>query len=100
MSMGWVIRHGLDDDALAILASAKTRIYRYFLDMELSSVQEDLVWRRTLSRNDVKVSSPALGAVARKEGRLTLADMAPTGTSTDGHVQTPEVMSDPPESFL
>ncbi|UYV75297.1 Transposase [Cordylochernes scorpioides] len=49
---GWVFGHGLDDDALAILASAKTRIYRHFLGAELRSVQEDplLVWRRTLSR--------------------------------------------------
>ncbi|UYV63633.1 hypothetical protein LAZ67_2005099 [Cordylochernes scorpioides] len=39
--------HGLDDDALTILASAKTRIYKYFLGVELRS--EDLVWRRTLS---------------------------------------------------
>ncbi|UYV62235.1 hypothetical protein LAZ67_1008329 [Cordylochernes scorpioides] len=48
---GWVFGHGLDDDALAILASAKTRIYRHFLGAELRSVQEDplLVWRRTLS---------------------------------------------------
>ncbi|UYV75764.1 hypothetical protein LAZ67_13001264 [Cordylochernes scorpioides] len=40
------------NDTLAILASAKTRIYRYFLGVELRSVQEDplLVWRRTLSR--------------------------------------------------
>ncbi|UYV74308.1 hypothetical protein LAZ67_11002972 [Cordylochernes scorpioides] len=44
---------GLDDDALAILAFAKTRIYRYFLGAELRSVHEDplLVWRRTLSRS-------------------------------------------------
>ncbi|UYV72718.1 hypothetical protein LAZ67_10000400 [Cordylochernes scorpioides] len=46
---GWVFGHGLDDDALAILASAKTYIYRYFLGVELRS--EDLVWRRTLSRS-------------------------------------------------
>ncbi|UYV68762.1 hypothetical protein LAZ67_6000728 [Cordylochernes scorpioides] len=50
-----VFGHGLDDDALAILASAKTRIYRYFLGVELRSVQEDLVWRRTLSRVDIEV---------------------------------------------
>ncbi|UYV63238.1 hypothetical protein LAZ67_2003514 [Cordylochernes scorpioides] len=37
----WVFGHGLDDDALAILASAKTRIYRHFLGAELRSVQED-----------------------------------------------------------
>ncbi|UYV64619.1 hypothetical protein LAZ67_3001335 [Cordylochernes scorpioides] len=45
---GWVFGHGLDDDT--ILGSAKTHIYRYFLGLELRSVQEDLVWRRTLSR--------------------------------------------------
>ncbi|UYV63946.1 hypothetical protein LAZ67_2006102 [Cordylochernes scorpioides] len=57
---GWVFGHGLDDDALAILASAKTRIYRHFLGAELRSVQEDplLVWRRTLSRNfDIALTS-------------------------------------------
>ncbi|UYV83193.1 hypothetical protein LAZ67_23000131 [Cordylochernes scorpioides] len=41
----WVFGHGLDDDT--ILASVKSRIYRYFLGVELKS--EDLVWRRTLS---------------------------------------------------
>ncbi|UYV62643.1 hypothetical protein LAZ67_2001393 [Cordylochernes scorpioides] len=48
----WVFGHGLDNEALEILASAKTLIYRYFLGVELRSVQEDplLVWRRTLSR--------------------------------------------------
>ncbi|UYV64620.1 hypothetical protein LAZ67_3001340 [Cordylochernes scorpioides] len=44
---GWVFGHGLDEDT--ILGSAKTHIYRYFLGVELRSVQEDLVWRRTLS---------------------------------------------------
>ncbi|UYV70424.1 Transposase [Cordylochernes scorpioides] len=34
---GWVFRHGLDDDVLAILASVKTGIHRYFLGMELRS---------------------------------------------------------------
>ncbi|UYV60478.1 hypothetical protein LAZ67_1001269 [Cordylochernes scorpioides] len=62
---GWVFGHGLDDDALAILASAKTRIYRHFLGAELRSVQEDplLVWRRTLSRIDKKrlKTPPILG---------------------------------------
>ncbi|UYV67581.1 hypothetical protein LAZ67_5001283 [Cordylochernes scorpioides] len=47
---GWVFGRGLDDDALAILASTKTRIYRYFLGVEQRNVQEDLVWRSTLSR--------------------------------------------------
>ncbi|UYV61236.1 hypothetical protein LAZ67_1003996 [Cordylochernes scorpioides] len=48
VSFNWVFGHGLDDDALAILESAKTHIYKYFLGVELRS--EDLVWRRTLSR--------------------------------------------------
>ncbi|UYV76468.1 hypothetical protein LAZ67_14000455 [Cordylochernes scorpioides] len=45
-------RHDLEDNAMAIIASAKTRIYKYFLALELRGIQEDplLVWRRTLSR--------------------------------------------------
>ncbi|UYV74767.1 hypothetical protein LAZ67_12000887 [Cordylochernes scorpioides] len=48
----WIFGRGLDDDALAILASAQTRVYKYFLGVELRRIQEDslLVWRRTLSR--------------------------------------------------
>ncbi|UYV83690.1 hypothetical protein LAZ67_23002088 [Cordylochernes scorpioides] len=48
----WIFGHDLEDNALAIMASAKTRIYKYFLVLELWGVQEDplLVWRRTLSR--------------------------------------------------
>ncbi|UYV76579.1 hypothetical protein LAZ67_14001248 [Cordylochernes scorpioides] len=48
----WIFGHGLEVDALAILASAKARIYRHFLTLELRGVQGDplLVWRRTLSR--------------------------------------------------
>ncbi|UYV79814.1 hypothetical protein LAZ67_18000770 [Cordylochernes scorpioides] len=49
-SEGWVFGPGLDDNTLAILAFDKTHIYRYFLGVELRRVQ-DLVWRRTLSRN-------------------------------------------------
>ncbi|UYV71971.1 hypothetical protein LAZ67_9001397 [Cordylochernes scorpioides] len=30
----WIFRHGLEDDAMAILASAKARIYRLFLTLE------------------------------------------------------------------
>ncbi|UYV72206.1 hypothetical protein LAZ67_9002175, partial [Cordylochernes scorpioides] len=47
----WIFGHDLEDDALAIMASAKTRIYKYFLGLEMRGVQEDplLVWRRTLS---------------------------------------------------
>ncbi|UYV72417.1 KLF6 [Cordylochernes scorpioides] len=47
---GWVFWHGIDEDTLTILTSAKTHIYRYFLGVELRSVQEDLVLWRTLSR--------------------------------------------------
>ncbi|UYV75157.1 hypothetical protein LAZ67_12002693 [Cordylochernes scorpioides] len=48
----WIFGDDLKDNALAIMASAKTRIYKYFLVLELRGVQEDplLVWRRTLSR--------------------------------------------------
>ncbi|UYV62787.1 hypothetical protein LAZ67_2001939 [Cordylochernes scorpioides] len=70
---GWVFGHGLDDDALAILASAKTRIYRHFLGAELRSVQEDplLVWRRTLSRmNALLVHSVS------QEGHFFLKELA------------------------
>ncbi|UYV70250.1 CDC42, partial [Cordylochernes scorpioides] len=47
----WIFGHDLEDDALAIMASAKTRIYKHFLGLEMRGVQEDplLVWRRTLS---------------------------------------------------
>ncbi|UYV81189.1 hypothetical protein LAZ67_20000273, partial [Cordylochernes scorpioides] len=50
----WIFGHDLEDDALAIMASAKTRIYKYFLGLEMRGVQEDplLVWRRTLSSQD------------------------------------------------
>ncbi|UYV66970.1 hypothetical protein LAZ67_4003492 [Cordylochernes scorpioides] len=49
---GWIFGHDLEDDALAILASAKTRIYKHFLGLEIRGVQEDplIVWRRTLAR--------------------------------------------------
>ncbi|UYV70113.1 hypothetical protein LAZ67_7001837, partial [Cordylochernes scorpioides] len=48
---GWIFGLDLEDDALAILASAKTRIYRHFLGLEIRGVQEDplIVWRRTLA---------------------------------------------------
>ncbi|UYV81817.1 hypothetical protein LAZ67_20002582 [Cordylochernes scorpioides] len=48
----WIFGHDLEDDALSIMASAKTRIYKHFLGLEMRGVQEDplLVWRRTLSR--------------------------------------------------
>ncbi|UYV63353.1 hypothetical protein LAZ67_2003826 [Cordylochernes scorpioides] len=68
----WVFGHSLDDDALAILASAKTRIYKYFLGAELRSVQEDplLVWRRTLSREKTLSNRMPAEAVPA-EGNLT-----------------------------
>ncbi|UYV78684.1 hypothetical protein LAZ67_16002385 [Cordylochernes scorpioides] len=49
---GWIFGHDLEDDALAILASAKTRIFKHFLGLEIRGVQEDplIVWRRTLAR--------------------------------------------------
>ncbi|UYV85186.1 hypothetical protein LAZ67_X004869 [Cordylochernes scorpioides] len=47
-----IFGHDLEDDVLAIMASAKTRIYKHFLGLEMRGVQEDplLVWRRILSR--------------------------------------------------
>ncbi|UYV69855.1 hypothetical protein LAZ67_7000975, partial [Cordylochernes scorpioides] len=50
----WIFGLDLEDDALAIMASAKTRIYKHFLGLEMRGVQEDplLVWRRTLSSQD------------------------------------------------
>ncbi|UYV75025.1 hypothetical protein LAZ67_12002136 [Cordylochernes scorpioides] len=49
----WIFGHDLEDDALAIMASAKTGIYKHFRGLEMRGVQEDplLVWRRTLSRD-------------------------------------------------
>ncbi|UYV83352.1 hypothetical protein LAZ67_23000742 [Cordylochernes scorpioides] len=43
---------GLEDDALSILASAKLRIYRYFVQVELGEAVEDplIAWSRTLQR--------------------------------------------------
>ncbi|UYV76759.1 hypothetical protein LAZ67_14001968 [Cordylochernes scorpioides] len=37
----WIFGHDLEDNALAIMTSAKTRIYKYFLALELRGVQED-----------------------------------------------------------
>ncbi|UYV80810.1 hypothetical protein LAZ67_19001841, partial [Cordylochernes scorpioides] len=50
----WIFGLDLEDDALAIMASAKTRIYKHFLGLEMRGVQEDplLVWRRTLSSQE------------------------------------------------
>ncbi|UYV65908.1 hypothetical protein LAZ67_3005867 [Cordylochernes scorpioides] len=43
---------GLEDDALSILASAKLRIYRYFVQVGLGAAVEDplIAWSRTLQR--------------------------------------------------
>ncbi|UYV67836.1 hypothetical protein LAZ67_5002189 [Cordylochernes scorpioides] len=64
----WIFGHDLEDDALAIMASAKTRIYKYFLGLEMRGVQEDplLVWRRTLSRRKRPVDSEAAGRKAKR----------------------------------
>ncbi|UYV78411.1 para [Cordylochernes scorpioides] len=39
---GWIFGHDLEDDALAILASAKTRIYKHFLGLEIRGAAEDV----------------------------------------------------------
>ncbi|UYV84253.1 hypothetical protein LAZ67_X001672 [Cordylochernes scorpioides] len=43
---------GLEDDALSILASAKLRVYRYFVQVGLGEAVEDplIAWSRTLQR--------------------------------------------------
>ncbi|UYV72790.1 hypothetical protein LAZ67_10000739 [Cordylochernes scorpioides] len=48
---------GLEDDALSILASAKLRIYRYFVQVGLGEAVEDplIAWSRTLQRRGVKM---------------------------------------------
>ncbi|UYV77129.1 hypothetical protein LAZ67_14003397 [Cordylochernes scorpioides] len=45
---------GLEDDALSILASAKLRIYRYFVQVGLGEAVEDplIAWSRTLQRRE------------------------------------------------
>ncbi|UYV60165.1 hypothetical protein LAZ67_1000173 [Cordylochernes scorpioides] len=70
---GWIFGLDLEDDALAILASAKTRIYRHFLGLEIRGVQEDplIVWRRTLAT------------------QMTLAESHPSSTSADA-ISTPQ----------
>ncbi|UYV81675.1 PLEKHG4 [Cordylochernes scorpioides] len=40
---------GLDDETLAILASAKACLCEHYINIELRTVDPDLVWRRTLS---------------------------------------------------
>ncbi|UYV75895.1 hypothetical protein LAZ67_13001701 [Cordylochernes scorpioides] len=51
---------GLEDDALSILASAKLRIYRYFVQVGLGEAVEDplIAWSRTLQRRGFLSSSP------------------------------------------
>ncbi|UYV84169.1 hypothetical protein LAZ67_X001412 [Cordylochernes scorpioides] len=51
---------GLEDDALTILASAKLRIYRYFVQVGLGEAVEDplIAWSRTLQRRGFLSSSP------------------------------------------
>ncbi|UYV61775.1 hypothetical protein LAZ67_1006465 [Cordylochernes scorpioides] len=51
---------GLEDDALSILASAKLRIYRYFVQVGLGEAVEDplIAWSRTLQRRGLLPLSP------------------------------------------
>ncbi|UYV61992.1 hypothetical protein LAZ67_1007352, partial [Cordylochernes scorpioides] len=64
----WIFGHDLEDDALAIMASAKTRIYKHFLGLEMRGVQEDplLVWRRTLS-SEAKSIDKAVSVMATED---------------------------------
>ncbi|UYV72487.1 hypothetical protein LAZ67_9003355 [Cordylochernes scorpioides] len=58
---GWIFGHDLEDDALAILASAKTRIYKHFLGLEIRGVQEDplIVWREVFASCEVPLDLQA-----------------------------------------
>ncbi|UYV74681.1 hypothetical protein LAZ67_12000522 [Cordylochernes scorpioides] len=63
---------GLEDDALSILASAKLRIYRYFVQVGLGEAVEDplIAWSRTLQRRGLLPLSPFSGntpSLARAE---------------------------------
>ncbi|UYV83360.1 K02A2.6-like [Cordylochernes scorpioides] len=51
---------GLEDDALSILASAKLRIYRYFVQVGLGEAVEDplIAWSRTLQRRGLLLLAP------------------------------------------
>ncbi|UYV72161.1 hypothetical protein LAZ67_9002023 [Cordylochernes scorpioides] len=53
---------GLEDDALSILAPAKLRIYRYFVQVGLGGAVEDplIAWSRTLQRRGFLPSSPII----------------------------------------
>ncbi|UYV78222.1 HSP90AB1 [Cordylochernes scorpioides] len=51
--LAWIFGgSGLEDDALSILASAKLRVYRYFVQVGLGGAVEDplIAWSRTLQR--------------------------------------------------
>ncbi|UYV68998.1 hypothetical protein LAZ67_6001970 [Cordylochernes scorpioides] len=54
---------GLEDDALSILASAKLRIYRYFVQVGLGEAVEDplIAWSKTLQRRGLLPLSPLFG---------------------------------------
>ncbi|UYV73189.1 hypothetical protein LAZ67_10002146 [Cordylochernes scorpioides] len=58
----WIFGIDLVDDELAILASAKSRINRYFVQIGLGQAIEDpvIAWRRTLSRR-LRRFSPLAG---------------------------------------
>ncbi|UYV68365.1 hypothetical protein LAZ67_5004094 [Cordylochernes scorpioides] len=68
----WIFGHDLENNALSIMASAKTRIYKYFLALELRGVQKDplLVWRRTLSRLRTTIGDAPSGS-AQGQPRVT-----------------------------
>ncbi|UYV75771.1 hypothetical protein LAZ67_13001284 [Cordylochernes scorpioides] len=69
---GWIFGLDLEDDALAILASAKTRIYRHFLGLEIRGVQEDplIVWRRTLAMVEKLGTDTITDTSVRRSRRL------------------------------
>ncbi|UYV75515.1 hypothetical protein LAZ67_13000448, partial [Cordylochernes scorpioides] len=75
---------GLEDDALSILASAKLRIYRYFVQVGLGEAVEDplIAWSRTLQRRAtslVRAESPSKAAqepVRRSTQALTCAELS------------------------
>ncbi|UYV81693.1 hypothetical protein LAZ67_20002002 [Cordylochernes scorpioides] len=105
---GWVFGRGLDDDALAILTSAKTRIYKFFLGVELRSVQEDLVWRRTLSRTPkfqrTDENMQKITDLIKENPRTTLLELEQdTGTSktTIGRIVTEDLkLKKTPAKFI
>ncbi|UYV71112.1 hypothetical protein LAZ67_8001783 [Cordylochernes scorpioides] len=69
---GWLFGQGLDEDALAILASAKTSIHRFLLSLEMRGERENplTVWRRTLSLGE----SPRLNNETRKHANFASND--------------------------